>query len=362
MEKIDLNNYEAYFLDYMEGTLSAEEKHDLFAFLELHPQLRAEMEEDFGVVELMPEKVLFTEKKALKIDEAELILTPTTVDDLMIASVENQLSEVHKKQLEAYIKSQGLEKTYAYYSATVLKADTSIRYEEKEQLKVKTGIVISLPWVTRVASIAAVGIILITLGVNNWNGPSTIDSNQIENSVFAENSKDRGMLDAFKKVRRVNQMEQEGVTIIENEVLPNTYNSQPSNFENELIHQDVNNTIAEQNGAILKDTAAVSPGNGAVPNQMDNNPDNDVPQDDFAQDVEPDKEQEDKIVPVEYPENDIILASNKTEEPYKIVTDMAESIVNRDVEFTREKDVASNGYVGYGFKLGKFEFERKKSR
>ena len=49
MEKIDLNNYEAYFLDLMEGTLSAEEKHDLFAFLELHPELKAEMEEDFGL-------------------------------------------------------------------------------------------------------------------------------------------------------------------------------------------------------------------------------------------------------------------------------------------------------------------------
>lgn len=32
MEKIDLTNYEAFFLDYSEGNLGEEEKYDLFNF------------------------------------------------------------------------------------------------------------------------------------------------------------------------------------------------------------------------------------------------------------------------------------------------------------------------------------------
>jgi len=41
---------------------------------------------------------------------------------------------------------------------------------------------------------------------------------------------------------------------------------------------------------------------------------------------------------------------------------IASDLINREVSFTREKDKATENYVAYGFKLGKFEFERKKSK
>ena len=62
MEKIDLNNYEAYFLDFMEGSLSAEEKHDLFTFLEKHHELKNEFELDFGEMALFPVTITFENK------------------------------------------------------------------------------------------------------------------------------------------------------------------------------------------------------------------------------------------------------------------------------------------------------------
>ncbi len=51
---INLSNYEAYMLDYLEGTISAEEEKLLLEFLEEHPQLKAELEVS---VDLVLEKV-----------------------------------------------------------------------------------------------------------------------------------------------------------------------------------------------------------------------------------------------------------------------------------------------------------------
>ena len=54
--------------------------------------------------------------------------------------------------------------------------------------------------------------------------------------------------------------------------------------------------------------------------------------------------------------------ANTVEQPYRLITNAASDLINREVSFTREKDNATENYVAYGFKLGKFEFERKKSK
>ena len=357
MEKIDLNNYEAYFLDFMEGTLSAEEKHDLFAFLELHPELKDEMEDDFGVLELMPERVLFDGKESLKIDENELILTPNTVNDVMVASIEGQLSKEHNQQLEAYVKSHNLQKAFSYYKATILKPDTSIVYKEKQKLKAKTGVVISLPFITRVASIAAVGLILITLGVNFWSGPVHNNGVSTGNNIFATDVKNTSLLDLFQKRNdgTIDPVE-DGLTRDSD-----SYRDQPDN--NSLPNQFDNNdgnvaVIDERNDGNVqdKDTAVANP-NYEIPSKVDLE---ELNNDEIAREDVEKKVFESPLVDESEP--DLILASVKTEEPYKIVTNAASNMINRDIKFTRDRNLESNDYVAYSFKLGNFEFERKKSK
>ena len=347
MEKIDLNNYEAYFLDFMEGTLSAEEKHDLFAFLALHPELKSEMEADFGDLELSPEAITFEWKADLKIDENTLILTSNTVDDVMIASVEGQLSAAHDTELQHYIKANGLEETFAYYKASILKADTTIVFAEKRKLKVKTGLVITLPLITRFAAIAAVGVVLLTVAFRNWDTSNPIIENEIGNE-FALVGRSNTTID-FTKVRgQVN-----GFDVVEqsnNQISPRQKNYLLPDF----IEDDV---VIDQNST-QKDST-----------------DEEVPLERMGLDKEGSEIlNEDQIaedIPVKTPATDpgsmdedplVILASVKTEEPYKVVTNAASNLVNRDVSFTRDRDVKSNDYVAYSFKVGKFEFERKKSR
>ena len=49
-----------------------------------------------------------------------------------------------------------------------------------------------------------------------------------------------------------------------------------------------------------------------------------------------------------------------TEEPIKVVTNIAEKVFNRNVSYERDKESDSGKTVGHHFKLGRFEFDRKK--
>jgi hypothetical protein len=345
MEKIDLNNYEAYFLDFMEGTLSAEERHDLFAFLELHPELKSEMEEDFGSIELNPEAITFEGKEQLKIDESALILTANTVDDIMIASVEGQLSASHENQLLNYVKANNLDETFAYYKATILKPDTAIVFAEKRKLKVKTGIIISLPLMVRMSAIAAVGIILLTVAFRNWDGETSISSDE-PNNQFASHARTNSNI-AFSKIRLTN----DAVNVTTED--EREYNNTPRQ-ENIILPEVNGENIAMENEPVVIDTTNTNPYEWKVPDNDELDDDSDI--------VDQNPKEIPAIVPDEEEEEDVIIASVKTEEPYKLVTDAASNLVNRDVKFTRDRSVASNDYVAYSFKVGKFEFERKKSR
>jgi mRNA-degrading endonuclease YafQ of YafQ-DinJ toxin-antitoxin module len=163
MEKINRHNYEAYFLDYLEGNLSAEDKQDLFSFLDKNPDLKSELEIDLNDVSLNPSAIVFENKESLKTED-ESILNLNTADNWMLESVEKNLTASKQKELEDFVRKHQLEKTYTAYQSTVLKPDLNLVFEDKQRLKVETGIVI--PLYMRVASIAAVGIILIGVAMN----------------------------------------------------------------------------------------------------------------------------------------------------------------------------------------------------
>ncbi len=354
MEKIDLTNYEAYFLDYMEGTLSAEEKHDLIAFLKQHPKLRAEMEADFGMVQLQPEKtIVFDQKEALKVDEDAMILTPDTIDDYIIASVEGQLTEAHQHELNAYIEKNNLQKTVGYYKATVLKPDTTEVFEDKEKLKVKTGVVISMPWVARVASIAAVGAILITVAMN-WNGSSTtVNGVATTKNAFAASNNNAALPKHTKAVSGVNDV----INQNNNTLFAETNNTdKQQDKEDGTITDYADNTKENKNGVGSNDSIT-SPLKEIVTPLIDNQPNDNIAK------LPEDKMRKLPESPVEIlvAEDEIAMASViKKEQPYKIITDAASNVVNRDISFSRDKNVDSKEYVAFSFKFGKFEFERKK--
>lgn len=340
MDKINKHNYEAYFLDYLEGNLSAEEINDLFVFLEKNPELKNELDLDPAEVSLDPSKVVFENKATLKVED-DSILTLNSVDAWMIDSVEKNLSASKQQELDDFIRKHQLEKTYTAYQSTLLKPDLNIVFEDKQKLKVATGVVI--PLYMRVASIAAVGIILIGIAMNRFGG----NEPTLQTKGLPENNGTTAVkIDAGVPQHMLAKVADQKNRIIVNKEEVNS--ERPGDNENGTNDQLPVNDLAHEKSNEGKDT--ISEKQPQVPDDVVDN------------------DKKDFINPVPDDENDVVLttfnseskASLITEEPYKIVTDAASNFTNREINFTRERDAGTNEYVAFGFKIGNFEFERKK--
>lgn len=340
MEKINRHNYEAYFLDYLEGNLGAEDKQDLFSFLEKNPDLKSELDIELNDVSLKASAIVFENKESLKTED-ESILNLNTVDGWMLESVEENLTSSKQKELDDFVRKHQLEKVYTAYQSTILKPDLNLVFSDKQKLKVTTGIVI--PLYMRVASIAAVGIILISIAMNGSGS----------NGVAAPGGPDQTQVFASKIDARMPQHVLAKVVRNDSGKIMQPFTSPNKKTElgngNDLQPQ-ISFDLVEQIPVEKKDTAVIT--TDILPEDVVKN----NPQNDFIKLV-PDEESDVAVLPF----NSQSTASIITEEPYKLVTDAAGNFTNRDINFTREKNVATNEYVAFGFKIGNFEFERKKS-
>lgn len=165
---INLNNYEAYFLDYQEGNLDTEKVAELMVFVEAHPELKAEFE-SFELVSLMPEQLSFDNKSSLK--KKVFVPTPNINDhnyeEWLVANLEGDLSDSDKNELNDFIgKNPTVRLEQNIFKSTILKPGI-VEFSNKEELK-KTGIFLLYRTpVFYAASIAASIILLYGLFFSN---------------------------------------------------------------------------------------------------------------------------------------------------------------------------------------------------
>jgi hypothetical protein len=133
-ERINTDNYEAYFLDYLEGRLPAEREEELFHFLGSHPELK-EVLDEYEEVRLAPQGVVYEGKHALKRTDFSF----ETIDDLnaeeaMIAWYEGDLASGEKEKLDEYLgKHPEKIQVFTTYGKTYLQA-LQVVYEKKKDL------------------------------------------------------------------------------------------------------------------------------------------------------------------------------------------------------------------------------------
>lgn len=133
---INLDNYEAYFLDYHEGSLSPDLIKELMDFITLHPVLREEFESYEPIALKAAEGVTYHEKDTLKKQLAGI--NATNFDKYAVEYVEGTLPVALQNELKAFITQNPLyQKELELYAKTKLAPDTSIVFEEKFSLKRK---------------------------------------------------------------------------------------------------------------------------------------------------------------------------------------------------------------------------------
>jgi hypothetical protein len=125
--KINIENYEAYLLDHLEGTISMEDLLELQVFATQNPHLNIDLN-DLELVELSTDEINFENKESLK--------RVGISDEKFVAYIENELSREEKQNIDALCaKDEKLAKDLRIFKHTLLITDTNIVFEDKNKLK-----------------------------------------------------------------------------------------------------------------------------------------------------------------------------------------------------------------------------------
>jgi len=144
------DNYEPFFMDYLDGNLEESRIDEFLDFLDQNPDLKEELHL-FEKIHLPDDHVVFTGKKNLY---KSGVKEKGAFEIKTIAFMEGDLRDEERKSFEAHFASDPkLQKDYDLFAKTRLMADTVIKYPYKQDLYKKSRTAILLNWATRAAAV-----------------------------------------------------------------------------------------------------------------------------------------------------------------------------------------------------------------
>jgi hypothetical protein len=153
--KINRNNYESYFIDYLEGNLDVSLVDDFIEFLTSNPDLKEELSM-FEPVSVEPENIVFGSKEMLLKEELDL---ETEFNHAAVANIEGDLSDTEKVVFDKYIAAHPeKQEEITLFSQTKLAPDESIVFSKKNLLYKKTLAKTITMWGSRVAAVLVLAI------------------------------------------------------------------------------------------------------------------------------------------------------------------------------------------------------------
>lgn len=122
MSKINIHNYEAFFLDFAEGNLSAADIQELEAFLFLHPELRSELEA-FDPISITDGPLDAPAWDSLKKPTADALKADLELrEQLYFNAVEDQLDDKSARLLKEILREEVFAKEFALWQKTRLRS------------------------------------------------------------------------------------------------------------------------------------------------------------------------------------------------------------------------------------------------
>lgn len=236
MDAINIHNYEAYLLDYSEGTLTDEKKVELEVFLMLHPELKVDLSE-LAFTPIHDEKVEFLNKNSLKKTANDLV-----TEEQLIGYIENQLTKPEKDFIDKSIKENPtLNKELQLFQSTIITADTSIQYPNKEELKRKPKVIWFDFSFKQFAAAASVALLIGAFFIwkNNHKTEST--------SVIAVKSNFVDSTSNSSETKKPKDLNKTVTPIANNKILNNEKQNHNSKNKKKLFAPGLNNTIANTN-------------------------------------------------------------------------------------------------------------------
>lgn len=335
MEKITLHNYEAFYLDFLEGNLSEHEQTMLELFLADHPECKV----DFDEIQILPVKkeqqLSDFDKQLLKQTDFNLLtVSNSTIEVLLIAKTENLLNSNKIKEVDAFLATNtDLQKIERELTATQLKADLGIVYEDKKHLKKERKII---PMWSIVASIAAIFILFFNLNFETNNG-----SDQL--AVVKPTSKNQ-----VKKGDKIDFTNQSTSTQQYVETTNTIIASVNSLDLDEISTQKISYSISNEGNNSKKEIVSLDLKKINLPNSIDIN------------DLEIEKSDIRRSVQKLTPSNSTVTmyGMNEMENPIQPITKQLSHLTKKEVDFKISKP-KTKGRKSFYLKIGKIEISRK---
>ena len=328
MEKISVFNYEAYYLDYLEGNLSEGDIKLLLAFLDEYPECKV-MDCDLPKLKFEDSQV-FENKKALKEFDSKEAITLANLDHFLIESSEKVISPSKDKELAAFISANSLQTEQTLSNAVYFAPESGAVYMHKESLKQKRAIVL-WPY----AATAAAACIILLMLLWNPNSGSVIEPN---NGVTAIKEKGSVTPEIEKEFVNPNQISNDEPG---NNIAQNT--PQKQNIEDKRTNKKLANV-----------------------DQMSRNPVRQVVANLNEKELEPITKRTyvdalNESIPKTSPDDYASIHFADMNNPIEPLTKVISKKTNTPIDFRRQK-ASKKRAGGFFIKVGKFELSRKKHR
>jgi len=129
--KININNYELFAIDYIEGNLNTYDKSEFERFLKNNPKIKEEIS-DFGDFSFNEDEIIFENKNKLKKSPIEGL---SYNEYLIISDIEKEISTNEKQDLKlAFENNQQTANEYNSFKKSILNKEKN-NFENKTNLK-----------------------------------------------------------------------------------------------------------------------------------------------------------------------------------------------------------------------------------
>ncbi|MEY3438899.1 MAG: hypothetical protein RL265_1484 [Bacteroidota bacterium] len=336
MSKINLSNYEAFYLDFLEGNLGEDDTVLLHNFLESHPQLQVEKEKfvsiDPGISTL--ELSFKSHLKTITFNETKI--TSENAEQFLIAAVEGLLSERKEKALRQFISANPSWLTeQEMYSNTKLSADLNSVFNPKNSLKQnRKTIYLPLLLAGIAASIAGLFFLLnTTKTILETDGKAVVSETIVSDSLAVKVPKEKRFAP--------HQLKQETYRFAQT----NTPKTQTSQIQTFIQAIDSSNTV-KPNSEIKNEIESNSTFLSNKGNEMEKN---NVTQTILI--AKQSKENQDK--------NYVSLAFNDMSNPIQPITSRLGTAIKKEIDFRTAKP-SKHTSGGFYLKIGKLEVSHQK--
>ncbi|TNF40428.1 MAG: hypothetical protein EP310_08960 [Bacteroidetes bacterium] len=243
--KINRNNYEAFFIDYLEGNLDEKLVDDFIEFLQQNPDLKQELSL-FDNVTAEHEEITFNKKELLFKDRYDI---ESEFNQTAIARLEGDISDSEKADFEKYLSTHpGKNKEAELFNKTKLQPDKSLVFSKKKKLyRYSAGRTVLL-WTSRVAAILIVALTVYIFIENRSN--DSVPESQVASVENKTEKKDNAPV--IKELPAKNDKQEDTKTIKEEPVKPVIKKNEPKPNQTKIIRENSQGRLINDDLALLR--------------------------------------------------------------------------------------------------------------